>query len=66
MATHSSILAQEIPWTEKSGSLAGYSPWSYKEPDTTEQRSTSNAHGFQHLYILPTLAVFFLIFFEKL
>ena len=24
MATHSSILAWEIPWT---GSLAGYSPW---------------------------------------
>ena len=25
MATHSSILAWEIPWTERS--LAGYSPW---------------------------------------
>ena len=28
MATHSSILAWEIPWTE---SLAGYSPWGHKE-----------------------------------
>ena len=27
MATHSSILAWEIPWTE---SLAGYSPWGHK------------------------------------
>ena len=28
MATHSSILAWEIPWTED---LAGYSPWGRKE-----------------------------------
>ena len=27
MATHSSILAWEIPWTEKSGGL--YSPWGH-------------------------------------
>ena len=27
MATHSSILALEIPWTEKPG---GYSPWDHK------------------------------------
>ena len=33
MATHSSILAWRIPWTEESG---GYSPWGYKESDTTE------------------------------
>ena len=33
-ATHSSILAWEIPWT---GSLGGYSPWGYKELDTTER-----------------------------
>ena len=32
MATHSSILASEIPWTE---SLVGYSPWGHKESDTT-------------------------------
>ena len=29
MATHSSILAWEIPWTEEPGGL--YSPWSFKE-----------------------------------
>ena len=34
MATHSSIHAWKIPWTEETG---GYSPWSLKESDTTEQ-----------------------------
>ena len=33
MATHSSILAWEIPWTEE---LVGYSPWGSKESDMTE------------------------------
>ena len=37
MATHSSILAWEIPWTEEPGS---YSPWGYKELDKTEPLST--------------------------
>ena len=34
MATHSSILAWIIPWTERS--LVGYSPWGRKESDVTE------------------------------
>ena len=34
MATHSSILAWEIPWTEESSGL--YSPWSRKELAMTE------------------------------
>jgi len=34
MATHSSILACRIPWTEEPG---GNSPWGWKESDTTEQ-----------------------------
>ena len=34
MATHFSILAWEIPWTEES---VGYSPQGRKELDTTEQ-----------------------------
>ena len=34
MATHSSILAWKIPWTERS--LAGYSLCSLKESDMTE------------------------------
>ena len=33
MATHSSILAWIITWTEK---LVGPSPWGHKESDTTE------------------------------
>ena len=33
MATHSSILAWEIPWT---GSLVGYSQWGHKRLDPTE------------------------------
>ena len=33
LATHSSILAWEIPWTE---SLVGYCPWGHKESDTSE------------------------------
>ena len=32
MATHSSLLAWRIPWTEEPGKL--YSPWGFKESDT--------------------------------
>jgi len=39
MATHSSILAWRIPWTEEPGS---YSPWAHKEMDTTERLSLSH------------------------
>ena len=34
MATHSSIFAWRVPWTERS--LVGCSPWGCKESDTTE------------------------------
>ena len=34
MATHSSILAWEIPWTK---SLGGYSLWGHKESDKSER-----------------------------
>ena len=37
MATHSSILVWEIPWTEE---LEGYSPYCQKELDTTEVLNT--------------------------
>ena len=33
MATHSSILAWRVPWTEEPGD---YSPWDHKESDMTE------------------------------
>ena len=36
MATHFSIFAWRIPWTEKPGS---YSPWDRKESDMTERLS---------------------------
>ena len=39
MATHSSVLAWRIPWTE---SLVGHSPWGCKESDMTEQLSTAS------------------------
>ena len=42
MATHSSILAWRIPWTEEPG---GYSPWGHKESDVTEQLSTEGTGG---------------------
>ena len=35
MATHSSILAWRIPWTEGPGGL--YSPWGRKELDPADQ-----------------------------
>ena len=40
MATHSSILAWKIPWTEKPGGL--HSPWGHKKLDVTEQVTLSN------------------------
>ena len=40
MATHSSILTWEILHGQRS--LVGYSPWGYKESDTTEQLSLIN------------------------
>ena len=45
MATHSSILAWRIPWSEEPGRL--YSPWGRKESDTTERLTpapTREAH----------------------
>ena len=38
MATHSSILAWKISWTE------GYSPWGRKESGTTEQLTNTNPY----------------------
>ena len=40
MATHSSILAWRIPWTEKPG--GGYSPWGLKESDMIEHNNILN------------------------
>ena len=39
MATHSSIIAWRIPWTEEHGWLL-WGPWGHKESEMTEQLST--------------------------
>ena len=53
MATHSSILAWRIPWTEEPG---GYSPQGCKGSDTTEYLSTythaSLKEKFQNMELL--------------
>ena len=41
MATHSSILAWEIPWTEEPGRLQ---PWGHRESDTNEQLTLAISH----------------------
>ena len=43
MATHPSILAWKIPWTEEPGGL--YSPKCHRESDKTEHESTSFYQG---------------------
>ena len=47
MATHSSILAWRIPWTEEPGWATvygvGYSLWGHKEWDTTEHSCKAKA-----------------------
>ena len=52
MATHSSILAWKIPWTEEPG---GLHPWGRKELDTTERVHT---HTHTHTRVnIKTLAL---------
>ena len=46
MATHSSILASKIPWTEESGS-----PWCWKDSDTMEPVCM---HGHTHTHTHTT------------
>ena len=47
MATHSSILAWRIPWTEEPGGLQsmGYSPGGRQESDTTEATEHTRPPG---------------------
>ena len=53
MATHSSILAWKILWTE---GLVGYSPWSHRESDTTERLSTHTCICILYIHLAhPTL-----------
>ena len=48
MATHSSILAWRIPWTEEPGRL--HSPWCHKESDTTEQLIHTHTYTYTHTH----------------
>ena len=43
MATHSSILAWKIPWTERR--LGGYSPWSHKRVGRNGAAKPPHHHG---------------------
>ena len=49
MVTHSSILAWEIPWTEE----PGYSPWSHKESDTSEELRLTAIWGLYSVFSHP-------------
>ena len=51
MATHSSVVAWEIPW-----SLAAYSPWSHKESDKTEMT--------EHIEFITILFLFYVLAFS--
>ena len=42
MESHTNILTWKIPWI---GSLVGFSPWSGKESDTTEQLTAFTVTG---------------------
>ena len=51
MATHSSIPAWRIPWTEEPRE-EGYSPWGHKELDMTEATNTYNCEASTINYII--------------
>ena len=54
MATHSSILACRIPWTE--ASLVGYSPWGRKTSDMIEETELARDEGSILLHALNELS----------
>ena len=55
MATHSSVLAWRIPWTEESGRLQSMG---LQESDMTEQLSThANTYTHTHTYTHTSLVV---------
>ena len=61
MATHSSILAWEIPWTEESDS-----PWGHKELDTTEcMHMRAHTHTHPRLYGPQSLKYLLFVHLQK-
>ena len=64
MATHSSILAWRIPWTEEAG---GYSPRGCKESDTTELEATNtHIHTHTHTELTTQLNIYAFVAPEEL
>ena len=57
MATHSSIPAWRIPWTEEPGRLhrGKLSPWGHKESDMTEGLNT---HYYLYYYIICKCTIY--------
>ena len=49
MATHSSILAWRIPWTQEPG--VGYSPWGRKETQLSDQHFRNKVISSSHLHL---------------
>ena len=49
MATHSSVFAWRIPWSEKPG---GYTTWGCKELDMTERPTLSHLYFLTHKFRL--------------
>ena len=49
MATHSSILAWRIPWTEEPGGLQFMG--ASKESDTAERLTHTHMYGHEHVYL---------------
>ena len=54
MATHSSILAWRIPWTEEPD---GYSPWGHKELDTTELLANTFTFHYEYTYYFIDIVI---------
>ena len=56
LATHSSILAWEIPWKEELGRL--YSPWGHKELDMTKQLTHTHVTSNRGKMVLPLFSTY--------
>ena len=61
MATHSSILARKIPWTEEPGGLwsmgSQRATWDHKEPDVTEVNEHTCMHYAYFLFCFSSVCV---------
>ena len=60
MATHSSILAWKIPWSEEPGD-----PWGHKELDTAEYTHTLCVYVNSKLLVCPSPFPFVTMFVRK-